>query len=781
MFVSRVLSWLFLIFLLLGGTGWANEGDDDDSASPEEDSPDEGDAEESHDHGANSAPPVVTESVSVTATRPSETDTRSRTEIDGASLDRTRGQDLAESLEQVSGVVVARGSADTTKPIIRGQSERRLLVLESGVRHESQKWGADHATEINPFSAGRLSVIKGAAGVRYGPDAIGGVILVEPPRLLTTPGVDGVAQLVGSVNGLRLAGAGRLDFAPAKLPGFVARVEGNYARGSSLRTPKYVLGNTASQLWNAGATLHYHRGPVHLTATYNHYDLSAGIFYGMTSSTPTSFLAGLESEVPLGADAWRSSAVIGRPRQQVTHDKVMIRGELFLARAGTLRATYALQLNNREEFEQVRASVEGPQYDFALETHSFDLSFDHSTARVGPSALKGGLGLALNTQDNVYRGLPLIPNHRAITFGAFAYERLASSRFALEVGARYDHHGRNTFLSDRAFHRHEARGALSEQECEERESNWRCGRAFDTGALSIGGLVHVVPEVMDLKLDLSSASRFPSGDELYMNGSAPTFPVYALGDPSLGVETTWNLSPTLGLRLSWFEGEISGFLSYSDDYIAFGPDLTESGNPRFDVTIRGAFPRFSYRAVDALFYGIDGGFTIGPNWPVSVRMHGSLVRGEELDTGIPLPWVPADRLGGSVRWTPPHVGPLHAAFIEVNGSYVFEQRQSVPSIDLAPAPPSYFLLGAGVGARFHVRGDNTIEIGVEGSNLLNTSYREYTSLRRYVADEIGVDIRLRIQFEFHQHPRARSIDAPSLEPDSDHHPDAPLIHHRLPR
>ncbi len=36
------------------------------------------------------------------------------------------------------------------------------------------------ATEIDPFSAGSISVIRGAAGARYGPDAIGGVILVEP-------------------------------------------------------------------------------------------------------------------------------------------------------------------------------------------------------------------------------------------------------------------------------------------------------------------------------------------------------------------------------------------------------------------------------------------------------------------------------------------------------------------------------------------------------------------------------------------------------------------------
>ena len=38
--------------------------------------------------------------------------------------------------------------------------------------------GVDHATEIDPFSAGAIRIVRGAAGTRFGPDAIGGVIIV---------------------------------------------------------------------------------------------------------------------------------------------------------------------------------------------------------------------------------------------------------------------------------------------------------------------------------------------------------------------------------------------------------------------------------------------------------------------------------------------------------------------------------------------------------------------------------------------------------------------------
>lgn len=769
---SSSLALCWLLFLSQPCSALAQDsapGDDDDSAEDEPYEPDED----------------IDASVVVTAKSAAQVDTKARTEISPEELTRSTGQDVAETISQVAGVTVARGTADSSKPVIRGQHERRLLVLFDGVRHESQKWGADHATEIDPYAAGSISVIKGASGVRYGPDAIGGVVLIQPPRLLSTPGIDGVIGLVGVTQGWRVAGSGRLDLAPAKLPGFVARIEGNYSRGTSLRTPDYVLGNTGSQVWNAGTTLHYHRPGVHLTVSYSHYDLRAGIFYGIASSTPAEFGAQLEAEAPVGSDAWTQGSAIDRPFQAVAHDRMMARAEFFVGRAGTLTATYAFQHNRRREFEQARASILGPQYEFVLRTHSLDVVFDHSSLFLGPASLRGGLGVSGSFQENVFRGVPLVPNHRAGNVGVFGHERLTAERFALEIGARYDHQSRTSFLSEAAHARHLARGTLSEGDCTQQESATRCGLSFDAGSLSTGLLVHVVPDVLDMKLDLSSATRFPNGDELYMNGSAPTFPVYALGDPALRPETTWNLSPTLGLRLPWFEGELSGFFSYIDDYIAFAPELGSDGSPAFDVTIRGAFPRFGYRAVDSLFYGIDGGFTVGPSWPVSLRASGSLVRGEELSTGTPLLFVPADRMRASLRVSPPHAGPVHSGYVELSGEFVFKQRHTDEARELAPSPDGYVRVGAGAGATLHLPSENELHVGLEANNLLNARYRDYTSLLRYYADEPGLEVRLRVRFEFHQHPRGRTLDDPAHLPDPDHHPDEPvpdrLRRHREPQ
>ena len=691
------------------------------------------------------------EAVVVEAARWGTEDTRTTTVIDGEALARTRGDDLAQVAATAPGVVVQRGSGDVSKPILRGMSERRMLVLFDGVRHEGQKWGPDHGTEIDPFAAGSITVVRGAAGVRYGPDAIAGVLRVDPRPLRTAPGVDGEVHGLFAANGLRSTAAARIDGAPAGVPGFAWRLEGNIARGASLRAPDYVLGNTASGTYNVGASLGWRGRGVEIVASWRHHRVEAGVFYGNRAESPSVLADLLGAPVPPGSERWRVRWPIDVPRQAVDHDTGILRATASLA-PGTLRAAYSIQLDRRREFEPIRGDDDRAQYDFTLRTHGLDASFDHRPAHIGRANLGGTVGVMGQFQENVYRGLPLVPNERSGTFGAFAAERVWGRAGEIEVGARYDHQTRLSVLTPGAYGRHAARDTLGPDDCALSDTAARCLLAWNTGSASVGGLVRAVPDLLDLKLDLSGASRFPDLDELYLNGTAPTLPVYGVGDPSLGVETTWSASFTMAWTHRWTTGQVGAFGSLVDDYIEFAPDLDPAGSVGVEVLSRGAFPRYRYRAVDAWFAGVDGVVEIAPQEVIGLSVRGALVRaGERDDPQGFLAGVPPDHLGAAAIARLPTRGRVGAASLRVEGDVVGRQGRWDASTDLAPPPRPYALLGAGVGLSLDL-GHNVLDLDLQGRNLTNQAYRRYTSLNRTFADEPGWDVRLRATLRFDVHP-----------------------------
>lgn len=683
--------------------------------------------------------------VIVEAPRLLPSDTRSASRIEGGALARVRGKHLADAVADVPGVNVLRSGA-TAKPIVRGLSGARVLVIFDGVRHESQDWGLDHGTEIDPFAAGSIGVLKGAAGVRYGPDAIAGVLLVDPPELSTEPGLRADLTLVGALNGLRGTVAGRVEGASARIPGLALRLEGNYSRGRALETPDYPLDNTGITEWNAGAKVRYQRDEYDLELAFAHLDVVSGLCTCITNESSADFREQLQRDRPIGVELYRTAYAVDRPFQDVTHDRAFLRGSVDLDNPGRLTATYAFQINQRKEFDTARRSITGPQFDFVLRTHTLDVSLDHTPIVFDSGVTLGGTaGISGLAQENVYTGLPLVPNHRTFLAGAFLIERLSLGDFDIEAGLRIDFTTRDAFLSDDAYRRHRSRDTLAEEDCTVTGDVARCPTSFLAGSASIGFIAQAT-EWLTAKVDLSSAARAPTIDEQFINGTAPSFPVLAIGDPTLETETIYTLSGTLGVETDWLSAEGSVYGSYVDDYIYFAPELNEDGTPAIDVLIRGAFPRFSYRAVPAVLYGAELGAKARFE-PIEVEIRGAVVRGQDTERDQPLVFVPPDRGGVTFTYLPPDAAFLvnNAVSLRVEG--VARQSRFDPNADLADPPPGYVLFGASLGTEIAVgdeKDPQLVRASLEASNLFDARYRDYTSLLRYFADEPGRQVMFRL-------------------------------------
>ena len=87
------------------------------------------------------------------------------------------GIGLGDALRNVPGVTSSGFTAGSSRPVIRGLGATRVRVTENGLgSHDASDVSDDHAVPIDPLAALEVEVLRGPATLRYGSQAIGGVV-----------------------------------------------------------------------------------------------------------------------------------------------------------------------------------------------------------------------------------------------------------------------------------------------------------------------------------------------------------------------------------------------------------------------------------------------------------------------------------------------------------------------------------------------------------------------------------------------------------------------------
>lgn len=664
---------------------------------------------------------VVADEAEVALTR----DTRPVAVLEGRALDRVRGQTLGETLAEINGVTTLSTGPTIQKPVVRGLHSDRVLILENGVRQEGQQWGGEHAPEIDPFAAGRIEVVKGAAGVEYGAGAIGGVVRIEDEDLPETSGLSGRLQLQAFSNSGQGAGSLLLEDAPAAVPGLAWRLQGSLRRAGDARTPDYVLRNSAYAEGSGHLTLGYRRGPLEVDGHLRRYATELGIYKGSHFGNARNLEAIIERGGPDPAWDYRFSYDIEAPKQTVTHDVASLHGHTTFGDGHHVDAQVSVQRNRRQEFDAHRpysdslaALGERPAFDLSLLTQSVDLKVEPNVS--GRVRLVLGLQARTQLNENGESGF-LVPNFRAYDGGLFAHGSYAASRrLTLDAGLRLD------ARTQRAFPRNF-----------ETRSFDAVRRTFVGGAAVVGGL-YSLGEHWSLAANVGSAWRPPNVSELYSFGVHHGTAQFEIGDPDLGVERSLDVSATVRHESALASVEVSGYVNHVFDYVY------ALERPEPTVTIRGTFPTFATTHTDARLAGVDAQVEVRPAGWLDLGARASVLRADNLTLGGPLYGVPSDRVGGHVRATAPRLLGLADAFAEVDVEHVARQDRVQPGAYLAaPYPPGYTLAGLRVGAE--VDWGTTpllVQLGVQ--NLFDVRYRDALGRFRYFADEPGRNVTLRV-------------------------------------
>lgn len=661
--------------------------------------------------------------------------TQARQELSGSELQQKSGQSLGEMLSSKSGVTTLQTGSGISKPVIHGMHSNRILILNNGIRQEGQQWGSEHAPEIDPFIAERITVVKGANAVRYGSDAIAGVVLVEAPDLRDSAGIGGAVQFAGFSNNREGNVSAMIGQNFRRLPALSWRAQGTLKQGGNYRTPNYWLNNSGRRENNFSLTAGYNAENFSLETFYSQFNTSVGIFSGAHIGNLTDLYNAFNSAEP--AEQSGFSYTIGRPNQEITHELLKVksfvrtgRGEF---RKGKLQLVYARQYNMRLEYDKHKplndslAALNLPELKYEITTHTTDLTWDHGAA----GRFSGSVGVSGMFQQNTYEGRYFIPNYRNKTAGLFWIERMRiDTALTLEAGVRGDYKHLQVFKW---------------------ENNVVISPVHRFSNISgTVGLVWQVRDHMHVLVNAGTAWRAPGVNELYSNGLHHGAAAIETGDRTLTTEKAYSLITTV----NWhnhknLETEISGYYMLFDGFIYARPEAEPA------LTIRGAFPAFQFVQTDATLKGIDA----NANWRFSKQfacsVKASLLRARNTGTNEWLQLMPADRIEPGLRWKSEGRNHFRNWFAATSVQFVNKQWRVPYNSDFVTPPAAYTLLNAEAGCSLFF-GKQEIEIGISATNLLNAVYRDYMDRFRYYTDATGRNIGLRIKVPFNVSPNLKS-------------------------
>lgn len=612
---------------------------------------------------------------------------QSTIDLSGKELARSLGASVAQTLSSEPGMAMRYNGPVASTPIIRGLSGERLLVLQDGDRTgDLSSAAADHGLSIDPLSASRIEVVRGPASLLYGTNALGGVVNVVSNEIPTSV----PTRVQGSIAGM----------GERVTPGGAAAAMVTVPLGSSLALAlRGGVRDAGDGYVGGGARLAN-------SASRNN---SQGVGLGYVGSSATGGVAFSRYDFRYGLPGAPDDEELGS-RIDGVRDQVRGRIELGASRTGLLRLVRVDGTSQWYRHDEVEKGGDiGTSFDLKTRTAN-------ATVKTVAGRVEGAFGV--NTIFKQYSATgeeALTPAANTSGAGLFVFQEfpLGGSPDAdshdlvprLQVGARAD---------------------LLRVTSKTGDPKFGPGRATDFDNFS-GSVGMTLPFSRSTSIGMSAARAFraPTVEELYSNAFHAAAGTFDVGNPALRSEVNQGFDAVLRSQTRRVNLEFSAYWNRINDYIA--PSIVRDTITSDGVTV----PLNRFGQGDATLKGLEGRVegTVAPQ--VVLGAMGDLVRGEFRD-GSPLPFLPAARVGGQLRWDN---GTLSFAS-EVR--HAFRQtRVSGGDVDVPTA--AYTLLNLSLGMQY-VGGGVVHSITLRTDNLTDARYFDASSRIKSFAPNPGRNV-----------------------------------------
>jgi len=617
------------------------------------------------------------------------------TVLEGAALDRRLDGTLAATIAGQPGVSATSMGPATARPVLRGLSGDRVLVLEDGTRlGDLSTTSADHAVALDALTVRRVEVVRGPNSLLYGSSALGGVINAvreEVPRS-TPDAVHGtVSTQASSVNdGLAVGGEVR-----APIAGLSWRAEGSARRAGDLRTPAGRLANTPVAQYGGALGVSRVGTRGHVGVAYRGFLSEYGLPGDFVGAHPGGVDLAMQRHVLRAEGDWHAES-----------------GLLETVRGSLVLSDYAHD-------ERTKSGVVATRFEQRM--LAAELVASHGEVA---GLTTGAVGARFQLREIITRGALRTPSTDDWSLGVFVVEELERGPVRWQAGVRGDV-AQFTPRSRRVV------TVLGERIPTD-------PRRFANVSASLGALWRIRDDLR-AGANLSRSFRVPDFNELYSDGPHLAAYSYDVGNPRLDAETGVGADVFVRVDRERVQAEVALFRNAFSDYI-FPRNTGEMGR-------QGERWKFQFTARDAALYGGETSLSwvVAPS--VVIEGNAAYVRGVVLgarDTiagvdGAPsvlsarsLPLLPPLNGRVGVRWDRPRwfaaVGARSAAAQEQLGD--FETRTA-----------GFTVADANIGLRVLI-GDRLHAITLRVDNAFDRAYRDHLSRTKEIIPEAGRNVSL---------------------------------------
>lgn len=664
--------------------------------------------------------------------------------LESQELKESSAPSLAQTLEIVPGIHAVNIGRSASKPMIRGMGLNRIAVVDRGIKQEGQQWGGDHALEIDQKAVHRVNVYKGSMSLRYGGDAMGGVLAINEHAPLPDAGLHADGEVWGESNGMLVGSTLGVEW---QRNGFFAEGRATYAESGDYRVPTdtitYLsfliplydryLKNTATR--EAAGTITVGAQ----TASFGTISLTGSLVSQRAGLFPGSH--GVPSIARVLPDGNRRD--IAMPSAAVNHWKAILNYfSPHLLGCWNISVDLGYQRNLRSEFSPFHTHYDAqpePDVNKDLEL-AFDLTTLSGLLRTEwrpRAAVQLEFGLDGQWQRHVYDGYGfLLPSYRRFSGGLFAMGSWRCAwRWRLEGGARFDV---GHYDIDRSYdiyleeYLHRLGFMGEEQIAAYSLRSPSLQRTFYDLSWSVGA-THYVSGEQTVKIYLGQSFRLPGVNELASNGMHHGAFRHEKGDPSLKSEKGIQLDIEYRYATESVEVALSPFGAYYFSYIFLEPTGRWSILPH-------AGQIYQYRTARSVMWGGEAElqWRFGGHYRLLTNVAALWMR--NLTDGYPLPFCPPAKVqldweyrvhGMPIRW-----GEL---YLSLHPSYTFAQFETARN---ETPTQGYALLDALM--RYAVQVSRCrFEFSFQCRNVFNERYFNHLSFyRKLNIPEVGRSFRL---------------------------------------